>query len=137
MLTFLEFVELDEGRINWDEYGSWISAKTREVLDVEHQNHRNVLGDYAEDRGIDMGGSFMKWAVKNNWVKVTHNTDTSFGIAGNTKDVKKVWRMVASRAMKSWQVALDLRDGPNRDWQGSLFDIRKIEQKNKLLGLVT
>ena len=45
MLTFKEYILL-EGRVNWNEYGSWINSKTREVLDVENEQHENDMDEY-------------------------------------------------------------------------------------------
>ena len=142
MLTFLQF--LNEARVPWDEYGSWVNSKTKEVLGVKFQDHAMIMHDKMptkERSKIPYWDSY-KWAWKNNWVRLTHGTavgelaKNQVGIQGDIKDIRKIWRLIAREAMKSSAVIIDT-EGQNQPFMYANFDLSDRPDKNKLLGYMT
>jgi len=147
MLTFKEYF-LSEDRVNWNKYGSWINAKTREVLDVNGQEHEDVMHNYIAKKhskiikkigewrpGEDMMTydgeiSANEWAIDNGWVRLVHQT-RSISIHGSIKNIKKIWRMVAKKAMKL-TLNIDL-DGSNQPFASDSFNMTLPKERNKWL----
>ena len=155
MLTFKEYILLED-RVNWSKYGSWINAKTREVLDVDDQEHEDVMHDYIVKKhpkiikkigewrpGEDMMTydgeiSANEWAIDNDWVRLVHKSGLwsfqgDMALQGNIKNIKKMWRMIAKKAMKSI-LDIDLsRRGGARPFASKSFNMTLPKERNKWL----
>ena len=151
MLTFKEYILLED-RVNWSKYGSWINAKTREVLDVDDQEHEDVMHDYIVKKhpkiikkigewrpGEDMMTydgeiSANEWAIDNDWVRLAHHSyssSMSISIQGSIKNIKKMWRMIAKKAMK---LTLDIDlDGSSQPFASNSFDMTLPKERNEWL----
>ena len=145
MLTFKEYILL-EGRVNWNEYGSWINSKTREVLDVENEQHENDMDEYIKknhpkifkksktgygeyDKKYDLAN---EWALDNGWVRLIHKDyEDSMNIQGSIKNIKKIWRMIAKNAMKL-MLYIDL-DGKSQPFDHDTFNMALPKERNKWL----
>ena len=101
-----------EGRVNWGTYGSWINAKTKEVLDVPDESHEKVMISYLKDKGLPVpkpvafANVVSDGAIRNGWVRLIHGWDTA-QINGGLKEIKMIIPMIRKRIQKSW-VYLDV-----------------------------
>ena len=135
MLTFKEYILL-EGRVNWNEYGSWINSKTREVLDVvTEQGHGDIMDGWLKEKKLDPRGnkasfSSIKWALQNGWVRLVHGT-ASVNLQGSIKSIKKIWRMIAKKAVKL-TLNIDL-DGSNQPFASDSFNMDLPKERNNWL----
>lgn len=137
MLTFGEY--LVEERINYNVYGSWINAKTREVLSVKDFQHNEVMNKWIskqpEGKLKDLpkfASRLSGWAKENGWVRVVHDGN-DYNLDGEFKDIKKIWRMVAKQFMKQW-LSVDLYgSGP---FKAKTFNLEDPKERNEWLGYV-
>ena len=139
MLTFKEYF-LSEDRVNWSKYGSWINAKTREVLDVDEQEHNKKMIQWMDDNGKTLKKGFIgnatDWAIDNDWVRLAHHkyawpSGKSISIQGSIKNIKKMWRMIAKKAMK---LTLDIDlDGSSQPFASNSFDMTLPKERNEWL----
>ena len=137
MLTFKEYILL-EGRVNWNEYGSWINSKTREVLDVvTEQGHGDIMDEWLKEKKLDPRGnkasfSSINWAMHNGWVRLIHKDhEDSMNIQGSIKNIKKIWRMIAKNAMKL-TLYIDL-DGKSQPFASDSFNMTLPKERNEWL----
>ena len=150
MLTFKEYILLED-RVNWNEYGSWINSKTREVLEVEKmeyheldmrkyiiKNHPKVIKWLNNDEKLNVVQLYDKkykyaneWALANGWVRLVHDTGIDLSLQGSIKNIKKIWRMIAKNAM-DLVLYVDLR-GKGQPFEGGDFDMTNPKQRNKWL----
>ncbi len=144
MKTFKEYILL-EGRVNWNEYGSWINSKTREVLEVELEQHENDMAEYIKKNHPEVikwiGRSALsygkhslayEWALDNGWVRLIHKDyEDSMNIQGSIKNIKKIWRMIAKNAMKL-TLYIDL-DGKSQPFASDSFNMTLPKERNKWL----
>ena len=149
MKTFKEYILL-EGRVNWNEYGSWINSKTREVLEVELEQHENDMAEYIKKNhpkvikwlpkafvptALSYGKHFLayEWALDNGWVRLIHKDyEDSMNIQGSIKNIKKIWRMIAKNAMKTHTLYIDL-DGKSQPFETDYFNMTLPKERNKWL----
>ena len=144
MLTFKEYILLED-RVNWNEYGSWINSKTREVLEVELEQHENDMDEYIKKNHpkiINHPAEYGKhdlatdWAIDNDWVRLAHHkyawpSGKSISIQGSIKNIKKMWRMIAKKAMK---LTLDIDlDGSSQPFASNSFDMTSPKERNEWL----
>ena len=142
MKTFKEYF-LSEDRVNWSKYGSWINAKTREVLDVDEQEHNKKMIQWMNDNGKTLKKGFIgnatDWAIDNDWVRLAHHkyawpSGKSISIQGSIKNIKKMWRMIAKKAMKSiLDIDLSRRDGGSQPFASNSFDMTLPKERNEWL----
>ena len=142
MLTFKEYILLED-RVNWSKYGSWINAKTREVLDVDEQEHNKKMIQWMDDNGKTLKKGFVgnatDWAIDNDWVRLAHHkyawpSGKSISIQGSIKNIKKMWRMIAKKAMKSiLDIDLSRRDGGSQPFASNSFDMTLPKERNEWL----
>ena len=144
MLTFKEYILL-EGRVNWNEYGSWINSKTREVLEVELEQHENDMDEYIKKNHPKIFkksktgyGEYDKkhelakeWALDNGWVRLVQSDSANIEIQGSIKNIKKIWRMIAKKAVKL-TLNIDL-DGSNQPFASDSFDMTLPKERNEWL----
>ena len=137
MLTFKEYFLLED-RVNWSKYGSWINAKTREVLDVDEQEHNKKMIKWMDNNGKTLKKGFVgnatDWAIDNDWVRLAHHSyssSMSISIQGSIKNIKKMWRMIAKKAMK---LTLDIDlDGSSQPFASDSFDMTLPKERNEWL----
>ena len=150
MQTFKEYF-LSEDRVAWNKYGSWINAKTREVLDVDSREHEDVMHDYIVKKhpkiikkigewrpGEDMMTydgeiSANEWALDNDWVRIVHRGDIS--LHGSIQNIKKIWKMIIRKAIKT-TLHIDL-DGKSQPFRSDSFDMSLPKERNEWLGYMT
>ena len=99
MISFKEYILLED-RVNWNEYGSWINSKTREVLEVELEQHENDMDEYIKKNHpkiINHPAEYGKhdlatdWAIDNDWVRLVHKDyGDAMNIQGSIKNIKKI-----------------------------------------------
>jgi len=145
MISFKEYILL-EGRVNWNEYGSWINSKTREVLEVELEQHDNDMAEYIKknhpevikksffSHRIKYGKHSLayEWALDNGWVRLIHKDyEDSMNIQGSIKNIKKIWRMIAKNAMKT-TLYIDL-DGKSQPFESDSFNMTLPKERDKWL----
>ena len=141
MLTFKEYILLED-RVNWSKYGSWINAKTREVLDVGEEEHNKKMIQWMDNNGKTLKKGFVgnatDWAIDNDWVRLVHKSGLwSFQgdmyLQGSIENIKKMWRMIAKKAMKS-TLDIDLsRRGGARPFASKSFNMTLPKERNKWL----
>ena len=146
MISFKEYILL-EGRVNWNEYGSWINSKTREVLEVELEQHDNDMAEYIKknhpevikksffSHRIKYGKHSLayEWALDNGWVRLIHKDyEDSMNIQGSIKNIKKIWRMIAKNAMKTHTLYIDL-DGKSQPFESDSFNMTLPKERDKWL----
>lgn len=148
MLTFKEYILLED-RVNWNEYGSWINSKTREVLEVELEQHENDMDEYIKKNhpkvikwlpkafvptALNYGKHDLAtdWAIDNDWVRLVHKDyGDAMAIQGSIKNIKKIWRMIAKNAMKL-MLYIDL-DGKSQPFDHDTFNMTNPKERNKWL----
>lgn len=119
-MRLFELEQIQEVReyLDTNNYGSWIDARTREIIPVERHAHQ----DYIRQRyGLDNVEQAYRQAFKDNLVRVVHINPGQIEVQGSSVAIKAAWEIIRPTAMRMQDIHIEIYNGPNR------LDFKKFE----------